>query len=393
MKIIRAEVLVVKLPRSSSYTWRSLQVPIGEMTLLRLETDTGLVGLGEAPAIMSWGGEHGRYFGEDSETISYVMRRYFWPVLLNSDPLDSTPLLSRLNAEVRGHVYAKAMLECALLDIVGKALGVPVYQLLGGASRRSIPVCHSVGITSPEDAANIALRAINEGIQHLQVKVPGEPADDLKIMSSIRQAIGDDPKIYPDVNRGYGDAKTAIASTNAMKEEADIAGIEQPVEGRDLMARVTDAIDIPVIIDEGCWSPYDAYEVARDRLADIISIYFTKAGGLQRAVQIGVIANAAGLPVNVNGSLEGGVGNAANLHLCAALEGTVLPAVIPVTTLEGREQNKFGGVFYNDDVITEPFFYGDGMLDVPDGPGLGVELNPEKLEKYLINKVEMNQST
>jgi muconate cycloisomerase len=101
-------------------------------------------------------------------------------------------------------------------------------------------------------------------------------------------------------------------------------------------------------------------------------------------MEVGAIARAAGLPVNVNGSLEGGVGNAANLHLAAALEGTVLPGVVTVNTLAGREQTKVGGVFYTDDIITEPFEYADGHLKVPDGPGLGIEIDPKKLEKYRV---------
>ena len=97
-----------------------------------------------------------------------------------------------------------------------------------------------------------------------------------------------------------------------------------------------------------------------------------------------MLAFAAGMPVNVNGSLEAGVGNAANLHLAAALEGQVFPAVIAVTTLCGREQTRVGGVFYTDDIITEPFAYRDGHLRLPDGPGLGVELDPKKIAQYRI---------
>ena len=103
-----------------------------------------------------------------------------------------------------------------------------------------------------------------------------------------------------------------------------------------------------------------------------------------RSMQIGAVALGAGLPCNVNGSLELGVGNAANLHLSAALEGEVLPGVITVNTLTGREQTKVGGVFYTDDIITEPFEYANGSLKVPTGPGLGVELDPEKITKYRV---------
>jgi muconate cycloisomerase len=160
--------------------------------------------------------------------------------------------------------------------------------------------------------------------------------------------------------------------------------VEQPVEGMEAMARVAEAVRVPVMADEGCWTPQDAVEIVRRRAADALSIYFTKAGGLHRSMQIGAIAAAAGLPVNVNGSIEMGVGNAANLHLAAALEGVVLPAVIAVTTLAGREAVRAGGVFYTDDIITESFPYEDGCLLVPDRPGLGVELDPQKVAKYRV---------
>ena len=218
----------------------------------------------------------------------------------------------------------------------------------------------------------------------MQIKVPGEPDVDLKIVKAIRRAVGDDINIFPDINRGYLNAKDAINSINAMRDGAGIMAVEQPVEGISAMARITQAVDIPVIVDEGCWSPQDAMEIVKRGSADVLSIYFTKAGGLIRSMEIGAIGRGAGLPVNVNGSLEAGVGNAANLHLSAALEGEVLPGVITVNTLEGREQTKVGGIFYTDDVITEPFTYEDGFLEVPDGPGLGIELDEEKMAKYRV---------
>ncbi|MFO1281832.1 MAG: enolase C-terminal domain-like protein [Burkholderiales bacterium] len=384
MKITGFETIVVKLPRRTSYTWRSLQTPIGHYVILRLETDEGIVGLGEAPAILSWGGEHGRYFGEDPDIVCHLMRDCIAPFLVGADPFEIRPLLAKLDVHVRGFPYTKAMLESALLDIAGRALGVPVYKLLGGAMRTTIPLCHSVGIAKPADSAREAEAAVADGIGWLQIKIPGEPATDLAIVKAVRKAVGAGVKLFPDVNRGYKDAKTAIRSILAMQEAADILAIEQPVEGQHLMQRIVDSVDIPIVVDEGCWTPQDAMEIARTGAADVLSIYFTKSGGLMRSMQIGTIAQAAGLPVNVNGSLEGGVGNAANLHLAAALEGTMWPAIITVNTLAGREQTKVGGVFYTDDVITEPFEYRKGALTVPDRPGLGVDLDPKKIRKYRV---------
>ncbi len=384
MKITKLETIIFQLPGRSSYTWRSLQIPIGRYVILKMETDEGITGLGEAPAILSWGGEHGRYFGEDPEIVCHVVDAYLAPILMGADPFSVKTILARMDEDVRGFPYTKAMVESALLDIVGRALGVPVYQLLGGAARKEIPVCHSVGVASPEEAAKEAAQVLEDGIRSMQIKVPGEPKRDLEIVKEIRRAVGEDATIYPDINRGYKDTKTAINSIKAMQAEAGIAAVEQPVEGVDAMARVSREVDIPVIVDEGCWTPEDTIEIVKRDSADVISIYFTKSGGLIRSMQVGALARAAGLPVNVNGSLEGGVGNAANLHPAAALEGTVLPGVVTVNTLAGREQTKVGGVFYTDDIITEPFEYADGHLKVPEGPGLGIELDPKKLEKYRV---------
>lgn len=385
MKITGLETIVIQLPGRSSYSWRSLQVPIGHYVILKVTTDEGLVGLGEAPAILSWGGEHGRYFGEDPGIVCYLVREYFTPRLLGTDPFALRALFPRLDADIRGYPYTKAMIESALLDIQGQSLGVPVHRLLGGALRDEIPLCHSVGIAPPEEAAKEAAQVVEDGIRWLQIKVPSDPVQDLAIVKAVRRAVGDGIEIFPDINRGYKAVKTATNSIKAMQREAGIMAVEQPVEGVDAMAAVCRAVDVPVIVDEGCWSPQDAIEIVKRGSADVISIYYTKSGGLIRSMEIGTIGRAAGLPVNVNGSLEGGVGNAANLHLSAALEGDVLPGVITVNTLAGREQTKVGGVFYTDDIIAEPFAYRDGCLKVPQGPGLGIELDPKKIEKYRVD--------
>ena len=384
MKITGLETITFELPNRSSYTWRSLEVPIGRYIVLKVSTDEGITGLGEAPAILSWGGEHGRYFGEDPKIVAHLVHECLAPKLEGADPSSVKSMLEEMDRSVRGFPSTKAMIESALLDIVGRAAGVPVYQLLGGAARHEIPLCHSVGVAVPEDSAAEAAQVVEDGIRWLQIKVPGEHRTDLAIVKAVRRAVGDEVHIFPDINRGYREVKTAIEIIQAMKAEANIAAVEQPMEGSDAMTRVTQAVDVPVIVDEGCWSPQDAVEVVKRGSADIISIYFTKAGGLLRSMEIGGIARGAGLPVNVNGSLEAGVGNAANLHLSAALTGNVLPGVITVNTLAGREQTKVGGVFYTDDIITEPFEYRDGALKVPDGPGLGVELDADKIDKYRV---------
>ena len=191
MKIINLETIIFQLPGRSSYTWRSLQIPIGRYVVLKMETDEGITGLGEAPAILSWGGEHGRYFGEDPEIVCHVVDGYLAPILMGADPFSVKTILARMDEDIRGFPYTKAMVESALLDIVGRALGVPVYQLLGGAVRKEIPVCHSVGVAPPDEAAKEAAQVLEDGIRTMQIKVPGEPKRDLEIVKAIRRAVGE----------------------------------------------------------------------------------------------------------------------------------------------------------------------------------------------------------
>ena len=374
---------MVELPRRWPYSWRGLQGPIGRYVILRVETDAGLVGLGEAPVLPDWGGEHGRYYGEDPATAVHVLKEYLSPVLVGADPLDIPMLLQRMDVPLQGYMNCKAAVDVALHDLAGKAMGVPVYQVLGGALRRQIPICHSVGLAPPEDAAREAAAAAADGIRAMQVKVDGDPAGDRAVIAACREAVGKDIAVYPDINQGYRTPKEAIRAVASM-EEFGISMVEQPVEGLEAMARVTEAMNVPVMADEGAWTPQDVVEIVRRRGADAISIYYSKSGGLHRAMQVGHVTAAAGMPVNVNGALEMGVGNAANLHLAAALGGIVLPSVIPVTTLEGCEQNRVGGVFYTDDIVKEPFPFADGCLTVPERPGLGVELDPEKIDRYRV---------
>jgi len=143
-------------------------------------------------------------------------------------------------------------------------------------------------------------------------------------------------------------------------------------------------VETPIMADESAWSPFDALEIARRRAADLISLYTTKPGGLFLAKKVAAVAEAAGLPCNVNGSIESGIGNAANLHLVASTRVVSLANVIPVTATAERAPTQIAGRYYLDDLITEPFAYRDGALLVPEGPGLGIVVDEAKLKKYAV---------
>ena len=200
-------------------------------------------------------------------------------------------------------------------------------------------------------------------------------------MRRVRQTVGDDVAIRVDGNQGYPTAKIGLQVTRRMAEY-NIWFMEQPVEGIEAMARIAQAVDTPIMADESAWTPRDVLALAQAGAAEMISLYYTKPGGLLRAKRVAAVAEAAGMACDINGSMEMGVGNAANLHLAAATPVITIPGSITINQPAEQPVTRIAGHFYLDDVIQAPLRYEDGCLLVPRGPGLGVEIDEAKLAKY-----------
>jgi muconate cycloisomerase len=230
-----------------------------------------------------------------------------------------------------------------------------------------------------------ALQAKAEGVKTIKLKGGVDQKRDVELVNQIRHAIGPDLNICVDANQGYPSVKAAVKTIKAMAE-FDLLYMEQPVEGIDQMAEVTRRVDTPIMADESAWTPQDALEIAQKKAADIISIYTTKPGGMFKAKKVAAVAEAAGLQCNVNGSVETGVGNAANIQLAASTGVVTYGCVVPVSTPKGKgRKGGIAGIYYQDDIIQEPFDYADGDVIVSSKPGLGIELDEDKIKHYRIS--------
>jgi muconate cycloisomerase len=282
---------------------------------------------------------------------------------------------------VRGYPYAKAAIDVAMHDAVGKLYGLPVYQMLGGLVRRAIPVAHSIGLMETDIAIAEAQAVVEEGITTLKVKVGVDAERDIDLVKRLRQTLGPNVKLRVDANQGYRTWKEALRVTRVMADYG-IWYMEQPCEGLENMARVAQNTDVPIMADESAWSARDVLRLIEWKAAEMISVYYTKPGGLMKAKKLLAVAETGGLLCDINGSGEMGVGNAANLHLAASSNIIELPGTIPVTSTAEIVRTKVAGHKYLDDIIKVPFEYRDGCLLVPDGPGLGIEVDEAKLKKY-----------
>ncbi len=357
--------------------------PIGRYVLTRMSDDSGAVGWGEAPALKDWGGEFGRYFGESPATVRLIIDRYLAPAVIGADPANIVDLHARMDAVIKGYPYAKCAVELAAYDLAARCAGLPVHALMGGRARARIPVTHSIGLIGFAEAEAETAKVAAEGIKTIKVKVGIDPKRDVEMVRVIRGAVGPDVDLCVDANEGYATPGEAIRCIRQM-EEHKLKYAEQPVMGIARMAEVARAIDTPIMADESAWTAHDVIEIVERRAAEIVSIYTTKPGGLYRAMEVAAVCRAAGIVCNVNGSVETGVGNLANVHLAAAAPAVTLSCVVPVSTPAEEQRGQVAGIYYTDDLLSHGMKLVDGAIEVPDGPGMGIDVDLAKLAKYTV---------
>ena len=382
--IAAIELFHVALPPRREHKWTGLTEPIGGYVLVKMTDESGAAGWGEAPALKDWGGEFGRYFGESPGTTIEVVTRHLAPGIKGCLPGEIAELHARMDRAIKGYPYAKAAVEFAAYDLAGKQCGLPVHRLLGGAVRRRIPVTHSIGLLGFEEAEREAAQVASEGIRTVKVKVGIDPDRDVEMVRRIRQTVGPDVALCVDANQGYGTPGDAIRTFRRM-ERHDLIYFEQPVEGIERLAEVARAIDVPVMADESAWNAHDIIQIIDKRAAQIVSLYTTKPGGLYGAMEAAAVARAAGILCNVNGSVETGIGNLANLQLAAAAPAVVLSCVVPVSTPVEAQSGQIAGIYYKDDLIAEPMRLIDGAIELPAGNGMGIAADEAKIRRYRLD--------
>jgi L-alanine-DL-glutamate epimerase-like enolase superfamily enzyme len=371
MKITRIETIPIRVPLKPQFAIRSGRGgahTVSPFLLVKVHTGDGIVGLGEASCTPRWS-------GEDQFTGAHLIRTYLEPLLIGEDPLQVEQLSQKFRLAFAGNYFTKAAVEMALWDIAGKAVGKPVYQLLGGKAREFVPTKWSVSGLDPEPAADIAKWAAGHGFRAMKVKVGIEPEADIERVRAARNAIGPDIKLGVDANGGWT-VEQAVATINRLYEFG-IYFAEQPVSPEDvaIMADVRKRIRIPLIADESIYTLQDAKTLARLDAADVFSIYVGKAGGIGPAKRIAEFAASAGIKTTIGSNLELGVGSAAMVHMAIATPGI---------TAEEFPCDIIGPFFYEDDIVREPLPIQPGQARSNEKPGLGIELDDEKVERYRV---------
>jgi L-alanine-DL-glutamate epimerase-like enolase superfamily enzyme len=324
--------------------------------VVEITSDQGeIVGRGEVSAMTA-------YTGETLEGVEAAVRHHLAPALLGQDVFDIAGAHQRMDGVLRGQSLAKAAVDIALHDLVGRLLDVPVHVLLGGRVRDSVAAAWVIGLGDVTTVVDEAVEHVGLGYCHLKVKGGEDAARDVELVRRLRAAVPADLELCLDANEGY--ARGTAVRTLLQLEQVGLDLIEQPVPRWDLrtLARLRDRLAVPVMVDESVQSLHDAMAVVRADACDVINIKISKVGGLHRARQVATVAEAAGVEVKLGSMPELAVGTLAALHLAASLPCASVPADLVGPFMVVADPLDPEGVLA----------CRSGQVDVPVCPGLGL---------------------
>jgi L-alanine-DL-glutamate epimerase-like enolase superfamily enzyme len=364
MKITRIELIPVTIPLKrklgiSFVTWEKV-----EYVITKFYTDEGIVGIGESAPWVP-------ISRESQETVIGIASKHLAPLLIGEDPFNIEKIWWKMDTVIPGNGMAKAAMDLPLYDIMGKALKVPVYQLLGGKTAESFPLVGLVGLGSVDEMIDETMMWVNEGCPSVRIKTGRGIRKDEEAIRKIREAVGPEVKLRVDANQAY-QVPEAIRAIKAL-EPYDIEMAEQPTAWYDFegLARVTAAVDTPILPHESLYSIYDAIQLDRMGAGNVYALKAYRPGGLTLARKLAIYMELRNIPMFVCSAMELAVSTAAAAHFAVAFFRNIKYA-----------SEMSGPIGLVDDIADPGVKIEKGMASVFDKPGYGVELDDKRMKKY-----------
>lgn len=354
MKITDIRLGHLSVPLKQPFKTALRTVNSVEDVIVKIETDTGHVGYGEAPPT-------GVITGDTTGAIIGAVEEHIRKRLLGLDLENFEEILFTLDKSLVHNTSTKAAIDIALYDLYGQMFNAPVYKLLGGY-RKEIITDITISVDVPEKMAADSIEAVNLGYTTLKIKVGVDAEQDLRRMKAIREAVGYAVQLRIDANQGWK-PKEAVRTLKAMEDAGlQVELAEQPVQAQDIegLKFVTDQVSIPVMADESVFSPKDALTILQTRAADLINIKLMKCGGIHQALKICAMSEIYDVECMIGCMLEAKVSITAAVHLACAKK------VITKIDLDGP-------VLCREDPVAGGAIFEHSRISLPDTPGLGFE--------------------
>lgn len=352
MKITAIKVWQVDLPlREGRYNWSGGNfMEVFDSTVVAVETDAGITGYAECCPLGS------AYLPSYAKGVRAGIDE-IGPKLIGHDPTDLWPLNHHMDAVLRGHPYVKAPIDIACWDILGKLAGLPVYKLLGGAAQDSIALYRAI---SQEDAGRMAEKIAGyraEGYTKFQLKVGGDPNDDITRIKACRAILQPTDILVADANTGWSKADAARV-VNAVRD-LDVY-IEQPCTSYEESVSIRRRTALPFVLDENIGSVGDLVTGIAEDAFDVINLKISKVGGLTKARQMRDLCVSSGIPMTIEDTWGGDIVTATIAHLARStpepfcFTATDFNSYVTVSIADGAPKRV------------------DGCMTASDEPGLGV---------------------
>ncbi|MEK5145536.1 dipeptide epimerase [Psychrobacillus sp. FSL K6-4615] len=360
MKIKEIDIYAIRLPLIDPFIISYHTYDDMPSIIVKLTTDTGLVGYGEAVA-----DEH--VTGETWESTYALLKSTLAPAIIGENPMEFERLHEKMDKAVYLAPAAKAAIDIACYDLVGKKLGVPVYQLLGGRYHEKFPVTHVLSIGKPDDMAEEAERRIKEGYSSFKMKVGTDVQVDVKRIQAVRAKVGEEVAIRVDVNQGWKNSATTIMAMQKLEKEG-LDWLEQPVVADDFngMVEVKAKTSTPLMMDEGLRNLRDMRELIEKQAAHKVNIKLMKCGGIYPAMKLAHMAEMAGIDCQIGSMVESSIGSSAGFHV--AFSKKVFTSVELTGPLKFSKD--VGNLHYD-----VPF------IQLNERPGLGIDIDEEILKE------------
>ena len=370
LAIVSIRTTIVDVPTVRRHELSSLSVTAQSYVIVELRLANGVEGIGEAATL---GGP--RWSEESVESIKATIDAYLVPTLIGTPADRFQAARIRMDQAAKRNNAAKAAIESALFDAVGKTLGVPAVQLLGGAVCESIPVLWTLASGDPAQEIEEAEKKLSARLHDtFKVKIGARsPEADVMRLRRLADALAGRASLIVDANQAW-DETTAMRWLPVLAE-LGVRLVEQPLPAWNLagMARLRARSTVPLMADECVFSAHEMLDVARAGAADVVSLKLVKHGGLLATRDVAAVAEAAGIGLYGGCLLESSIGAAAHLQVFAGLRELAW----------GCEH--FGPQILVDDLVEEPLRFTDFRIHLPAGPGLGVTLDRGKLRYYARN--------
>ena len=379
MKITRVECIPVTTPLIKPIIIGTTNIKQIEQVVLKIFTDDGIVGIADS------GDTSAFYHGETQDSISGIIATCIAPrILINEDPMKIEKIVGLMDLLVRDNNHAKSMVDAALHDIKGKALGVPVYQLLGGKTVEGVDQGFVLMAGPPDQLIVEAQKALSHGFKLIKLKSSPDFESALRGARAVREAIGDSARLMLDVNGMWNYDYALHALRRLERENVNLELIEQPLPYWDIegMARLRQKVSTPIFADESARELHHIREIIERQAADGLFIKVQKAGGLLKSQRWLTLARLSGMAVMCGCMPGSGLEASPAAHLLVSDQWASQFVQENCGPLSIHDVFESDGRLENEVALNGPR-YENGRMFAPEGPGLGIELNEDFIASHI----------